>query len=293
MLAKRTLIFIVGIAVLVLGGLAIADYRDDDDDDKDEAEVRWNPPVIVERLLAGDSTEITVNFQLEDDEDQILLEVSEELSQIVSVNPRVFFDVEEEHQHSIDVAISAPANALPGTFNGAIHLRSIDDDEDDDDEDSDENDDDDKETIAPPLPVSLEIVWETVVEESSGITLTIPGGLVAQQGGGYLVVGDSSNMTHGLPGKFSIIIYDTPPEFVTLSHEVALVELAFLSGLEPGDIITQTFRNNGLDLTTRSFTRQHFFLYNSISNKGVEFLSLEEGFFLSEAFGVILNSLSF
>lgn len=269
---KNTLVSLVSVFALTLG-VAWGPISQAAPTDKPRA--TWLPSKVSEPVLAGESMIVTESLTLSNYDGEIELWVVPKLRPYVEILSPTSLSVVAGEVNHIEFRLSADALEFPKTVDGTIHVRNG------------------ERTIARPLAVELKIVWERVDAIDGEVEVSIPGGMVAQHGGDFIVVGVSEDLATGLPPRFAMTAFDVPSDLAIQPSELALEEIVFLSGLEQGDILSLEHRIGGLLVQARSFTGFHFFVYDPVSNKSVEFLSGADGFFDSDEFSVVLDSLEF
>lgn len=122
------------------------------------------------------------------------------------------------------------------------------------------------------------------------VTLNYPPNLMAVQRDNVIVF--SSISENDPPALFSITKIGLIKNLAQLPPREALLAVAKQS-LEPGDIVSTTYHDGGLEVIAQTFTRHHFFVYNPATNRALEFLASDDSFFASSDFLEILKTLKF
>ena len=158
-------------------------------DDSDQAEITWSEPTVEVILSPGETASRRVSFTTSEELEDVVLEISPEISGFLRIRPGRFEEVEDDERRRVRLLFSVPEGTALGTYEGTIALRELDDD-DEGDEDDDEGDDEDdgKNGIAGPngqiVPQTLKVVvnvWEHFSDESIGITFKIPPDFIIEE----------------------------------------------------------------------------------------------------------------
>jgi hypothetical protein len=121
--------------------------------------VQWEPSLLSVDVGVGQSTAIEVTFTPSTNATNVSVEVVPELAPYVTVSPSSFPSVQEGINYAVTVTASAGSDAPLALYDGAIQLRQG------------------NETLARPLPVSVEVVWPTFLGgEELGVVLQYPPG---------------------------------------------------------------------------------------------------------------------
>jgi hypothetical protein len=147
--------------------------------------ISWTPSEVVETIGQGETKTTVVSFTSEDDLEDVVVWIVPELSPYVSASPSSFSSINEGDTLSLTLTFSAPTDAPLGTLEGTLHLRESEEENDESENDKDkgkkgdggedDGDDDDEddlgETLAQPLPITIN-VWSIVQQE--GYALLYP-----------------------------------------------------------------------------------------------------------------------
>lgn len=116
----------------------------------------WTEDSFKRTVVAGTSETVTVSFELAKGGEDISLWVTPAIRPFVSVTPELIADVSNGESVSIDIAISVPTTTTPMSVSGTVHVRNG------------------KRTIAKPLPIELEVVWQSQDNSAGGFSVTYP-----------------------------------------------------------------------------------------------------------------------
>ena len=166
----------------------------------------WSPAVIDSVVYAGETTIIEVSMELTRSAENLSLWVVPELRPYVSISPTGIADVAAGEQILFELQISVDDAAEPQRVDGTVHLRSG------------------KETIARPLPVSLDLQWPSIAGPG-GVVVTYPGTVYAETSA----------------ESDAVLLWDkSAPPSIPESDDVGFISIGFLSN-PSGEQIEQVF----------------------------------------------------
>ena len=114
--------------------------------------ISWPPEFIEEKISPGETSEINVVFESEQDLQNIELWLTPELRDFVTFTPKYFDSVSINAKNFVRLEISVPAEASLGIYNGTLHVRAG------------------KRTIPQTLKITLKVV-ESLSEENLTLML--------------------------------------------------------------------------------------------------------------------------
>ena len=134
------------------------------------------------------------------------------------------------------------------------------------------------------------VTWQRVAEAISGVSFAIPPELEAAQGEDLIDVFNPSQQT--LPPLLEVYVIDYSTPFSTSSSEETLLNIAKKQlGFDLVRIVG--FHDNGIEVEATTIFSRHFFMYDPAANRAIEFRQGRHGFFDSQDFRSILQSVAF
>lgn len=123
-----------------------------------DPKVAWSPMNVSKTISAGDKKTVPVSLTSNGDLAVAYIHVVPELAPFVSVDPNSIDFLAAGETLNVSVSFSVPATELPGMLDGVLQVRS----------------ESNGRTLSKPLPIDLEIEWEQVTNEETGVTLEYP-----------------------------------------------------------------------------------------------------------------------
>jgi hypothetical protein len=118
--------------------------------------VTWQPSSVTTTIQPGQSKGIPASFTASAAVDNVTVEAVPALQSLVNVTPSSIAHIAKGQTVAITLTVATTSTALPGTFEGTVHLRIG------------------SSTIAKPLPVSVNVVWPSFADPNTGTSFAYP-----------------------------------------------------------------------------------------------------------------------
>lgn len=194
------------------------DAAPDESASSTQPKITWSPSSVSESVLAGQNKTLSVSFRSSQALSSVAIAVVPELESFVSVEPESFSAVAASQDTTMTLNISTPALLPPTTIYGTIQLR---------------NAATPQETIANPLPVTLNITWSSYRNDEFGFTLNVPPTFISRQ---------------STDAAIKEVTFLAPP--ATSENDVMI--LVKISPLPPGQALERVIEQGGIDPTSIS-----------------------------------------
>jgi hypothetical protein len=125
-----------------------------------EPTINWTPSSVNQTILAGKTQRLSVSFTASENVSNVNVRVVPELVPYVQASPAVFANIAKGQPVTLGLTISSPATSLPGIFQGTIQLKN--------------GTGANAKTFARPLPVEVDIVWQTFTDTTTNVSFALP-----------------------------------------------------------------------------------------------------------------------
>jgi hypothetical protein len=141
--------------------------------------ITWTPGSISEIIGQGETKTFSVSFTSTKNIRRAALEISPELVPFVQVAPAFLDRIRKGQARQIQLILSAPPNAAPGTVSGTIQVQKLKHPElEEDDEEERKEKGNSRKALSATLPVTV-AVWQSLRDAENGYSLPFPPGWLA------------------------------------------------------------------------------------------------------------------